>query len=229
MESSNLNSQKGETVCSKSVKESSLDYETNDMHAIENKMSKSKERCMTYFKSLHSYLQVLSNEDLKGTRIEHGFKRAFISLFGQDFESFTSTMFLYVDQLKKQLDKDEFQEDGSMAAFWYFLEYTRIEAKEFKDTLLQHTSSVKKSIAKRTRHRRQYDRRVNKRQMQTQESKVDMGKALDACLVVTESSGTQPEKHDTSSGPGNDTHAEDADNKPVNDKELMDNSMPRIQ
>ncbi|GKC82746.1 hypothetical protein Tco_1138463 [Tanacetum coccineum] len=91
MESSNSNSQEGEIVCSKSVNESSLVYETNN---------------------------VLSNEDLKGTRIEHGFKRAVISLFGQDAETFTSTMFLYVDRLEKQLDKDEFQEDGSMAAFW---------------------------------------------------------------------------------------------------------------
>ncbi|GJZ39926.1 hypothetical protein Tco_0586489 [Tanacetum coccineum] len=61
---------------------------------------------------------VLSKEDLKGTRIEHGFKRAFMSLFGQDDDTFTSTMLLNVDQLQKQLDKDEFKEDGTMAAFW---------------------------------------------------------------------------------------------------------------
>ncbi|GKC20944.1 hypothetical protein Tco_1023094 [Tanacetum coccineum] len=60
---------------------------------------------------------VLSKEDLKGTHIEHGFKRAFMSLFGQDVLLFTSTILLNVDQLQKQLDKDEFQEDGSMAAF----------------------------------------------------------------------------------------------------------------
>ncbi|GJT74240.1 hypothetical protein Tco_1040965 [Tanacetum coccineum] len=42
---------------------------------------------------------------------------------------------------------------------------------------------LKKSVAERTRHQRQYDRRVNKRQMQTQESKIDTGKALDADLV----------------------------------------------
>ncbi|GKF66399.1 hypothetical protein Tco_0192916 [Tanacetum coccineum] len=59
----------------------------------------------------------LSKEDLKGTRIEHGFKRAFMSLFGQDVDTFTSIMLLNVDQLQKQLDKDEFQEDGSMATF----------------------------------------------------------------------------------------------------------------
>ncbi|GJX01682.1 hypothetical protein Tco_0185595 [Tanacetum coccineum] len=71
-----------ETASSKSVKKSSLDYATKDVHAIKYKMSKAKERCMAYFRSLHSYLQVLSKEDLKGTRIKHGFKRAFMSLFG---------------------------------------------------------------------------------------------------------------------------------------------------
>ncbi|GKD28984.1 hypothetical protein Tco_1239762, partial [Tanacetum coccineum] len=85
---------------------------------IKYKMSKAKERCMAYFQSIHSHLQVLSKYDLKGTRIEHGFKRAFMLLFGQDVDTFTRTMLLNVDQLQKQLDKDEFQEDGSMTAFW---------------------------------------------------------------------------------------------------------------
>ncbi|GKC16710.1 hypothetical protein Tco_1013492 [Tanacetum coccineum] len=107
-----------ETASSKSVKESNLDSTTKDVHAIKYKMSKAKERCMTYLRSLHSHLQVLSKEDLKGTRIEHGFKRAFMSLFDQDVDTFTSTMLLNIDQLQKQLDKDEFHEDGSMAAFW---------------------------------------------------------------------------------------------------------------
>ncbi|GKB56529.1 hypothetical protein Tco_0912715 [Tanacetum coccineum] len=111
-------SQEGETLSSQSVKERSLVYETSDVHAIQNKMPKAKERCMSYVRSLHLHLQVLSNEDLKGTRTEHGFKWAFISLFGQDVETFISTIFLYVDQLEKQLDKDEFQEVDSMDDFW---------------------------------------------------------------------------------------------------------------
>ncbi|GKC20548.1 hypothetical protein Tco_1022698 [Tanacetum coccineum] len=65
-----------ETVSSKSVKECSLNSKTKDIHAIKYKMSKTKERCMEYFRSLHSHLQVLSKDDLKGTRIEYGFKRA---------------------------------------------------------------------------------------------------------------------------------------------------------
>ncbi|GKF17908.1 hypothetical protein Tco_0062826, partial [Tanacetum coccineum] len=107
-----------ETASSKSVKECSLKSEIKDVHAIKYKMSKAKERCMAYFRSLHSHLQVLSKDDLKGTRIEQGFKRAFMSLFGKDADTFTSTMLLDVDQLQKQLDNDEFQEDESMATFW---------------------------------------------------------------------------------------------------------------
>ncbi|GKA16574.1 hypothetical protein Tco_0696321 [Tanacetum coccineum] len=83
----------------KMSKACSLDSVTKDVHAIKYKMSKAKERCMAYFRSLHSHLQVLSKEDLKGTRIENGFKRAFISLSGQDVDNFTSTMLLNVDQL----------------------------------------------------------------------------------------------------------------------------------
>ncbi|GJU90854.1 hypothetical protein Tco_1303277 [Tanacetum coccineum] len=109
-------------------------------------------------------------------------------------------MLLNVDRLQKQLDKDEFQEDGSMTAFWVvnnqfqnfidskftldydsqmtdtrFVQYTGIEVQHFRDTLLQHLGNVKKSVAERTRHKRQYERRVNKRQMQTQESEIDTG------------------------------------------------------
>ncbi|GJY48288.1 hypothetical protein Tco_0438244 [Tanacetum coccineum] len=169
-----------ETASSKSIKECSLNSETKNVHAIKYKMSKAKERCMAYFRSLHSHLQVLSKEDLKGTRIEHGFKRVFMSLFGQYVDTFTSTMLLNVDQLQKQLDKDEFQEDGSMAAFWvYFVEYTGIEVKHFKDTLLQHMGNVKKFVAERT------------------------------------------QVQDDSSSSGNDTDAEDAEIRPIYDKEPM--------
>ncbi|GJT19707.1 hypothetical protein Tco_0878413 [Tanacetum coccineum] len=62
-------------------------------------------------------------------------------------------------------------------------------------------SNVKKSVAERTRHQRQYDRRVNKRQMQTQESKIDTSKALDASLVIMECSGIEFGKQDTSNRP----------------------------
>ncbi|GJT71871.1 hypothetical protein Tco_1031157 [Tanacetum coccineum] len=124
---------------------------------------------MVSFRQLHSHLKLLSNNDLKGTRTECGFKRAFATLFGNDVETFIGTMFLNMDQLEKQLDKEEFQEIGSMVAF------------------------------------------------KTTEEKVDTSKALDASLVITECSGTNMEKQDTSNMLGNDADADDADIKPIYD------------
>ncbi|GJX72117.1 hypothetical protein Tco_0309288 [Tanacetum coccineum] len=57
--------------------------------------------------------------------------------------------------------------------------------------------------------------------MQTQESKIDMGKVVDADLVVTESSGTDLEVQDNSSKSGNDTDADDANIRPIYDEEPM--------
>ncbi|GJS43288.1 hypothetical protein Tco_0568331 [Tanacetum coccineum] len=56
--------------------------------------------------------------------------------------------------------------------------------------------------------------------MQRQEEKVNMREAVDAGLVVTESSGTNPDKQNTSSSSGSyTTQAVDADIRPVIDKE----------
>ncbi|GJY43983.1 hypothetical protein Tco_0432196 [Tanacetum coccineum] len=79
----------------------------------------------------------------------------------------------------------------------YFVEYTRIEVKQFRETLLQHMTNVKKSVAERIRE------------------------ALDASLVFMESSGTKSGKQDTSSRSGNDTDTDDADIRPIYDKEPM--------
>ncbi|GJY24862.1 hypothetical protein Tco_0398520 [Tanacetum coccineum] len=79
--------------------------------------------------------------------------------------------------------------------------------------------SVKKSIDERAQLKRQYDRKVNKRLMQMQESKVVLGKAVDADLVVMDSSRTESGKQYISSSLGNYlTHVVDADIKPVNDQ-----------
>nr|GEV00429.1 hypothetical protein [Tanacetum cinerariifolium] len=122
-------------------------------------------------------------------------------------------MFLNVEQLEKKLDKDDFQEIGSMAAFnvletqfqmfitsrvylndeyvamtrSYFIQYTQQAILEFCDTLIQHLESVKKSIVERAQLKREYGSWMNERQMQTTEEKVDTSKALNASSVDTES------------------------------------------
>ncbi|GJT11912.1 hypothetical protein Tco_0858954 [Tanacetum coccineum] len=93
----------------------------------------------------------------------------------------------------------------------YFLQYTQLVILEFRDTLIQHIESVKKSIDERAQHKQEYDNWVNERQIQKTEGKVDSSKALDASLVDTESSGTALKEQDTSNISGNDAHADDAD------------------
>nr|GEX95000.1 hypothetical protein [Tanacetum cinerariifolium] len=141
--------------------------------------------------------------------------------FGQTSQR--GTMFLNMDQLDKQLDKEEFQETRSMAAFKvlethfqmfiksriyldeeyvvmtcnYFLQYTQLVILEFRDILIQHMDSVKKSIDERAQHKQEYDIRVNERLMQT---------------IV---------EKDTSSRSENDAHADDAYIRPIYDEEPM--------
>nr|GEZ53400.1 hypothetical protein [Tanacetum cinerariifolium]GEZ56107.1 hypothetical protein [Tanacetum cinerariifolium] len=159
-------------------------------------------------KTLHSFLRVLSYDESKSKKV---FEHVFMTLFGQDNETFTSTMFLYVAQLQNQLDKDEFQEDKSMAAFWvlsnqfqksidwqYFLDYD----SEMTKMLFAEYSGIKvKSLEKHYSY-----------------TWVVSSKALDASLVVIECTGTKSNDHITSSSSGNYiTHVVDADIKPIND------------
>ncbi|GJY95236.1 hypothetical protein Tco_0511597 [Tanacetum coccineum] len=206
---------------------------------------KSKESCMVSFQRLHSHLKRLSNNDLKGSRTENGFGRTFATLFGQDFEIFTGTMFLNMDQLQKQLDNNEFQEIRSMASFKvletqfqmfikskiylndeyivmirnYFLQYTQLDILEFRKTLVQFMEYVKKSIDERALQKREHDSRVNKRQTHMTMEKVDTSKELDASSVIIKSNGTESQEQDTSSRSGNDAHVDDADIRPIYDEE----------
>ncbi|GKF43000.1 hypothetical protein Tco_0126342 [Tanacetum coccineum] len=156
---------------------------------------------MVSFRRLHSHLKLLSNNDLTGTRTKSGFKRAFTTLFAQDIETFTGTMFLNVDQLENQLDKEEFQQIGFMAAF-------KVPETQFQMFIKSRMYMDDEYV-------------VNERQMQTTEDKVDSSKALDASLVDTESSGTALKEQDTSSRSGNDAHADDADIRSIYDEEPM--------
>ncbi|GJZ47370.1 hypothetical protein Tco_0601202 [Tanacetum coccineum] len=144
-----------------------------ELHQLQQMQDKAKESCMTSFRLLHSHLKVLS--------IKEGFKRACVALFDQDTLTFRELLLLNLDHLEKQLDKEEFQETESIDAFRVlmkqfqtfinfrycfddfdgamirksFLEYTRTEIQQFRDTLIQHMESVKKSIDERAQHKRE--------------------------------------------------------------------------
>ncbi|GJW23060.1 retrovirus-related pol polyprotein from transposon TNT 1-94 [Tanacetum coccineum] len=180
--------------------------ETKDVKAIKYKMSKAKERCMAYFRSLHSHLQVPSNQDLKGTRIEHRFKQAFMSLFDQDNDTFTSTVLLNVDQLQKQLDKDEFQEDGSMAAFWVI----NRQFQQFIDS--QFTLDYDSQIA--DKYFVEYTGIEVKHWM--------------LIWLSQKAVGQNQKMQDTSSRSGNDTDNDDAEIRPIYDEEPMTETYKKL-
>ncbi|GJY17701.1 hypothetical protein Tco_0389192 [Tanacetum coccineum] len=103
-----------------------------------------------------------------------------------------------MDQLQKQLDNEEFQDIGSMSAYkvletqfqmfiksrFYlddeyvdmirnkFLQYTRTANPESVTSLIQHMELLIVD-GERAQHKMQYERRVNKRQIQTTEEKID--------------------------------------------------------
>ncbi|GKA65254.1 hypothetical protein Tco_0764961 [Tanacetum coccineum] len=147
--------------------------EEQQMQLIQDKSY--RKSCMVSFQRLHSHLKRLSNNDLKGSRTENGFGRAFATLFGQDFETFTGTMFLNVDQLEKQLDNNEFQEIGSMASFKV------LETQEFVEELVQFMDMLKSRLMKEHALKWEYD-----------------------SSVIIESNGTESQKQDTSSRSRND-------------------------
>ncbi|GJT53241.1 hypothetical protein Tco_0988295 [Tanacetum coccineum] len=98
-----------------------------------------------------------------------------------------------------------------------------LKLKNFKKdaTLKLFKSTNQKTIDEEHSIKRENNRRVNDRVMQSKEGKVDSRTALDAGLVVTESNETESERHVSSSRSGKDTHAEDADINSVNDKQPL--------
>nr|GEV97910.1 hypothetical protein [Tanacetum cinerariifolium] len=95
----------------------SLNSKEREMHQLKQMQDKAKESCMVSSQQLHSYLKALSNNDSKGTCIKGVFERAFATLFDQDFQSFTASMLRNLNQIGKQLDKEEFHKTRSMDTF----------------------------------------------------------------------------------------------------------------
>ncbi|GJU40937.1 hypothetical protein Tco_1193894 [Tanacetum coccineum] len=136
------------------------------------------------------------SEERQMQQMQDNSKRKFHGIFSTTSFTPQGTMFLNLDQLEKQLDKEEFEENRFKAAF-------------------------RKSIDERALHKQEYDNRVNERQTQTKKGKVDTSKALDASLVDTESNGTKSGEQDTNNISENDIHADDAYIRPIYDEETM--------
>ncbi|GJX19911.1 hypothetical protein Tco_0222588 [Tanacetum coccineum] len=174
-----------------------------ELHQLQQMKDKSKESCMASFRLLHSLLQVLSNNDLKRPGSEGGFERAFVSLFDQDVQTFRDSMLLNLGKLQKQLDKDEFQEDRSMAALWYdsSMNERQMQSKEGK---VDSSKALDASLVVTE---------CSAIESENSNSEHAFNKS------VNESSGKESRKKDTSSSLGNYiTHVVDTDIRPANDQ-----------
>nr|GEU51382.1 hypothetical protein [Tanacetum cinerariifolium] len=113
----------------------------SEAQQVQQIQDKAKKSCMVSFRQLLSHLKRLSQNELQGSRTESGFKRAFATLSGQNSETFTRTMFFNVEQLEKQLDKEDFQEIGSMTAFKMQKTKEKVDKSKALDASLVDTES----------------------------------------------------------------------------------------
>ncbi|GJT57561.1 hypothetical protein Tco_0992615 [Tanacetum coccineum] len=148
--------------------------------------------CMAWFEQLETHLR-----DLYLNSSSHAidaFKPAFHSFFGEEHQTFRLNN---LDQLRLQLERENILEVNPKTC----LEALRTQFKEF-------------FALKRLQQHREFGLRY------TVEANLNTEvKALDVGSVITESSGTKSDKHDTSSSSGTYiTHAVDADIRPVNDQ-----------
>ncbi|GJR72001.1 hypothetical protein Tco_0084366 [Tanacetum coccineum] len=130
-----------------------------------------------------------------------------------------SLLFNYKDKLDNKLNFKRWSNDSLLGG-----KQPVPEVHRFKLYIGSDDSKLTDNVlfvAERTRIKDSMKEGVNKRtMMQTQESKIDTGKALDADLVDTESIRTDSTVQDDSSRSGNDTDADDADIRPIYDEEV---------
>ena len=84
-----------------------------ELHQPQKFPNNAEESSIECFKLLHSHIKSLFEQ----SGYSGGYRRAFETLFGQDIESFTVTMTLYLDQLQQQMDRANFSERRCTAAY----------------------------------------------------------------------------------------------------------------
>ncbi|GJR66949.1 hypothetical protein Tco_0013014 [Tanacetum coccineum] len=182
-----------------------------------------KSNGMACFKELESHLSHLYHKNLFHEVIP--FKMAFLRFFNVDHEIFRK-MINEVKEIKetdKPLNeaiphKHEIEKSFKLQSKDVQIILVHNHGCQFFLGVVTKSSRVK---SENNRSENALNKSVNETQMQMQEGKVDMGKALDDGSVITESNGTKLDKQDTSNRPGSDTNTEDAVIRPVNDQEPL--------
>ncbi|GJT51844.1 hypothetical protein Tco_0978001 [Tanacetum coccineum] len=141
-------------------------------------------------------------------------------------------MFLYMDQLQKQLDNEEFQDIGSMSAykvleiqFQMFIKSRFYLDDEYVDMIATITTDTLESLFPEFRDSLIFKTHgiwVNERTIQQKTEEIDyISNAWNASSVIIENNGTESKEQDTSSKLGNDAHVDDADIRPIYAEEPM--------
>lgn len=144
----------------------------SELHQPQKLLDNAEESSIECFRLLHSHIKSLFEQSCYSV----GYRRAFVTLFGHDIESFIVTMTLYLDQLQQQMDRADFSESYCTASYGVILKqlqafinsrftmeydydsqmtskrfanHTGFEVDAFRDTLLQLTGNVKKFIEAR--------------------------------------------------------------------------------
>jgi hypothetical protein len=159
------------------------------------------------FQTLQSHLSML----LEGNGFTMGFERAFITLFGQDVQTFTDIMILNLDQLRQQLVRKETSNEGSSAALCVlskqlhsffnskssliydydsqmtmkcFADHTNIDVDTYRDMLCQNLDKVKEYIERQPKHEPVYDDKAETHGGQSSDC-LGLGLTADAKFVNT--------------------------------------------
>ncbi|GKB28406.1 hypothetical protein Tco_0867807, partial [Tanacetum coccineum] len=159
-------------------------------------------------------------------------ERAFLRLFSNDVRTFKYELSQNMNNLEKKLNNEILHEKDSKSALIArqdFKDYTQMEAKSFKDLIIQHMESIEQCIVERARHEQEIHnrlKRLNERKFQIQECMVQKVKASDASsgekdcknqsnISGDESSRSRNECNDKS------TYGDDTDIRPSYDTEPM--------
>nr|GEX67683.1 hypothetical protein [Tanacetum cinerariifolium] len=202
---------------------------------VQEKTQLSRSRCMHSLREVKSLFKFLS-DSLQDFGTMPIFKRT----FSQD-----------LDLLKQHLAKDilsqtdcnttltnlrtKFENAFNSEFKEHMPKYTRFDAQSFKDAMICTMDSIGKYMLEiilhqqRTPHLLKHKKLMQTeedhsnpiRALNTKESKIDSGKAINDDLVVTESSGIESEVQDDNSRSGNDTDADDANIRPIYEEEPM--------
>ncbi|GJY39445.1 hypothetical protein Tco_0425809 [Tanacetum coccineum] len=192
---------------------------------------------MACFKGLESHLRSLYPNSYDHVRRPRLVELAFRRFFGEEHQPFRKKMLHNLDQLQLQFEKE------TLHAVNHFKDYMGSEPETYRSILLMHLDLLEKFIDKsvlkygelrmqegEVKAIKETEKRLNEAtlhvheieqslKLQSKDVPINIVKALDARLGVTESSGTESEKQDTSSRSRNDTDALDTDIKLV--KETM--------